>query len=210
MVVPTGEPGFASQGPAPSPWPGPNRPKVCHCEEGAARRGNPFLLRFLSELSAGRRAIRLSPLRGNVRLLRRDEHCSSACPTRTHVGGRFVNRPYGGRGNPLPHLSQATAELGTSHAARASGSSPAGGGTSGGRGRRPAHGRARLSDTGAGRRAADRRPCAKPGRRMARRPGVLSILCFYHWVFLFRFAAQLSYTRRMMTTIRMQKKIWAL
>ena len=53
-------------------------------------------------------------------------------------------------------------------------------------------------------------PCAKPGRRMARRPGVLSILCFYHWVFLFRFAAQLSYTRRMMTTIRMQKKIWAL
>ncbi len=41
-----------------------------------------------------------------------------ACRTWAQVGRRFGYRPYGRRGNPLPHLSQAT-------------SSPAGGGTGG-------------------------------------------------------------------------------
>ncbi len=69
-----------------------------------------------------------SSLRGNLGLHRRGRRPRRpAGRTSARVVGRFGYRPYGGRGNPLPHLSQATAELGTSHAARASGSSPAGG-----------------------------------------------------------------------------------
>ena len=51
-----------------------------------------------SDMGACRRAIRESPLRGNVRPHRRGEHCSSVCRTQAQVGGRFVNRPYGETG----------------------------------------------------------------------------------------------------------------
>ncbi len=48
-------------------------------------------------------------LRGNVRPHRRGRRPRQpVCRTSAHVCGRFMNRPYGGTGNSLPHLSQAT------------------------------------------------------------------------------------------------------
>ena len=41
---------------------------------------------------------RRSPLRGNIGLLRRGGYHPPSCRTSAQVGGRFVNRPYGGGG----------------------------------------------------------------------------------------------------------------
>ena len=87
-------------------------------------------------------------LRGNVRPHRRGRRPRQpVCRTSAHVCGRFMNRPYGGTGNSLPHLSQAT-------------SSPAGGGTGGGRGKP-------LPCGFAGAERTDRRPVIANQRRNA-------------------------------------------
>ena len=127
-----------------------------------------FPRRKLSQAVASRRrefGIRNSEFEENVRPRRRDEHCSSVCPTCAYVGGRFVNRPYGstpsvsgGRYTPLTPPPEGEARLLR-------------------RGRRPARGRARLSDTRAGTRATAGRPYggnAGPQPRSAQAEGLSS------------------------------------
>ena len=92
-------------------------PPVGHGRRSAERSGDRSL-RGTGKPSPSPVASDILPRWGRNRRRRGRRPRRPAGRTRARVCGRFGYRPYGRRGNPLPHLSQAT-------------SSPAGGGTSG-------------------------------------------------------------------------------